>query len=240
MPGELNPLTRGWRHSRSNGVDLWRSDFDEGEWVAACVGVGVEAATRAFAEAEKDGPVDSVLSTGWAGAMSEEFAAGKAYWISGVIDARTGERFIAAGPPNDCWLVTGPKVADAAEKLRLAASYGPRAGLVDMEAAGVARLARMRGIPFYCIKGVSDGVTDNLPDFNNFIAANGRFMLGRFMVFCILRPWRWLALARMGENSRKAAEAMGKLLRDFLQQNQGRCVPAPGSTVDATNRERRP
>ena len=32
------------------------------------------------------------------------------------------------------------------------------AALVDMEAAAVARLAAMRGIPFYCIKGVSDGL----------------------------------------------------------------------------------
>jgi hypothetical protein len=53
MPGELKPLTRGWRHVRSNGVDLWRWRFDGGEWIAACAGAGVEAATRAFAEVER-------------------------------------------------------------------------------------------------------------------------------------------------------------------------------------------
>ena len=36
MPAELKPLTRGWRHVRSNGVDLWRWSFDGGEWIAAC------------------------------------------------------------------------------------------------------------------------------------------------------------------------------------------------------------
>src|SRR5271157_5080417 len=159
MAGELNPLVRGWKHERRSGVDLWRWRFDECEWVATCAGAGVAAATRAFTEAEKDGAVDLVISTGWAGALSEEFEAGKAYSVSGVVDARTGERFQAevsgdgslhshpsdkskdvarVGHP-DSWLVTSPKVADEAEKQRLAGAYG--AGLVDMEAAGVARLA---------------------------------------------------------------------------------------------------
>jgi adenosylhomocysteine nucleosidase len=42
----------------------------------------------------------------------------------------------------------------------LPATY--EAGLVDMEAAGVARLARCAAFPFYCIKGVSDGYSDQL------------------------------------------------------------------------------
>jgi len=46
--------------------------------------------------------------------------------------------------------VTSSRVAGAGEKKRLAATY--EAALVDMEAAGVARLAKMRGIPFYCVK----------------------------------------------------------------------------------------
>jgi len=49
MLGELKPLTRGWQHTYRNGVDLWSWRFDEGEWIAACAGAGVEAATRAFA-----------------------------------------------------------------------------------------------------------------------------------------------------------------------------------------------
>ena len=213
MPGELKPLTRGWRHERSNGVDLWRSG--NGEWIAACAGAGVAAATRAFAEVEKLGPVDKLISIGWAGALREELVLGKAYDVSTVIDARTGERFIAAGPPNDCWLVTSPRVADALEKKRLASTY--EAAIVDMEAAGVARLAHMRGIPFYCIKGISDGYSDQLPDFNRFILPGGQFKLARFVVFVLLRPWYWHALMRMGENSRKAASNIARSLLDFLE-----------------------
>jgi adenosylhomocysteine nucleosidase len=212
MPGELKPLTRGWRHQRLNGADLWCAD--NGEWIAACAGAGVAAATRAFTEVEKLGPITTVISTGWTGALREELAPGQVCHISGVIDARTGERFIDAGPSNNCWLVTSPRVADTTEKQRLASTY--EAALVDMEAAAIARLAKMRGIPFYCIKGISDGYSDQLPDFNSFISPDGQFKLGRFVVFALLRPWYWHALIRMGENSRKAARNIAQSVLDFL------------------------
>ena len=81
-----------------------------------------------------------------------------------------------------------------------------------MEAAAIARLAQMRGIPFYCIKGISDGYSDQLPDFNRFILPDGQFRLAAFIVFAILRPWYWRSLMRMGENSKKAAQAIAELL----------------------------
>ena len=93
MPGELKPLVRGWQHQRSNGIDLWRHKFDQHEWIAACAGAGVDAAMRAFTEAEKYGALDAVISTGWAGALREELATGHAFDVSCVIDARTGERY---------------------------------------------------------------------------------------------------------------------------------------------------
>ena len=216
MPAELKPLVRGWRHERYNGVDLWRWRFDKSELIAACAGAGVEAATRAFAETEKDGPISLAISTGWAGALRADLIRGHAYKVSGVIDVRTGERFQVPEQQEKRWLVTGSKVADRKEKQRLASTYG--ADLVDMEVAGIARLARIRGIPFYCIKGVSDGIRDQLPDFNRFILPNGRFQLGRFVVFCVLRPWYWPSLMWMGENSRKAAQGIRESLLDFLDE----------------------
>jgi adenosylhomocysteine nucleosidase len=266
MAGELKPLVRDWEHERRNSVDLWRRRLGQGWCVAACAGAGLAAAARAFGEAEKDGAVDAVVSIGWAGALSEELRAGQIYQVSGVIDARTGERFRAEGfeaverdgdwlahpsdknkdvarmgqPPGSSaernpgslhrdgrdlghpgvWLVTSPKVADEAEKRRLAAAYGTgvNVGLVDMEAAGVARLAAMRGIPFYCVKGVSDGLHDKLPDFNRFISTGGQFQLVRFVLFVLIRPWHWPGLMRMGENSRKAALGIRELLLENLDR----------------------
>lgn len=220
MTGELKPLVRGWQHERRNGVDLWRwvLHIDEGEdreWVAACAGAGVDRATRAIAEIECDGAIDMLISAGWAGALSDQFAPGKVYRASGVIDARTGESYPAAGWLQECWVVTSPKVADAREKARLASSYG--AGLVDMEAAGVARLAAMRGIPFYCTKGISDGFRDRLPDFNRFISEKGQFQRVRFILYALIRPWQWPSLMRMGENSSKAAQGIKESVLEILR-----------------------
>jgi adenosylhomocysteine nucleosidase len=216
MPGELKPLVRGWRHERRNRVDLWRWSFDEGQWVAACAGAGVNAATRAFAEVERDGPIDVAISAGWAGALREDLAPGQACDVSTVIDARTGQRFIAAGPPDQHCLVTSSRVAGPHEKQRLASTYS--AGLVDMEAAGVARLAQMRGIPFYCVKGISDGLNDQLPDFNRFISTDGQFQMGRLIAFAALRPWYWRPLMRMGENSRQASQSIRESLLENLDR----------------------
>jgi adenosylhomocysteine nucleosidase len=239
MAGELKPLVRGWQHESRNGVDLWRWRYAEGEWIAACAGAGVDRARQAFAEIERDGAIDLAVSVGWAGALSVEFAPGKAYRVCGVIDARTGERFgsedsashpsrknkdaARVGHPDssqvrdpDLWLVTSATVADEAEKQRLVLTY--HAGLVDMEAAEVARLAAMRKIPFHCIKGVSDGFRDKLPDFNRFIAASGKFQLFRFIVFAALRPRYWHPLVRMGENSRRAAQSIAESLLDLLDE----------------------
>jgi adenosylhomocysteine nucleosidase len=216
LAGEMKPLVRGWGHERRNGVDVWRWGFDQGEWVAACAGAGQAAATRAFAEAEKAGPINQVISTGWAGALREDLQTGRAYRVSGVIDARTGERFATSDEGGDCLLVTSPKVADGPEKQRLAAAYS--GALVDMEAAAIARLAHMREIPFYCVKGISDGYNDQLHDFNRFIESDGQFQLSRFVLFSFLRPWYWPALIQMGENSRKAAQSIAESLLELLDE----------------------
>lgn len=212
MSGELKPLVSGWKHESRGGVHLWA--YREGDiYVAACAGAGQAAATRAFAAIEENGTVDLVFSIGWAGALTAGVDPGVAYNAAGVIDALTGERFRCEAGSGDLWVVTSPRVADVSEKRRLASAYG--ASLVDMEAAAVARLAAMRGIPFYCIKGVSDGLTDKLPDFDRFIA-DGQFRTTRFAVYAVLRPWYWPALARMGENSKKASQSISESLHDFL------------------------
>jgi adenosylhomocysteine nucleosidase len=214
MPGELKPLVRAWPHSTRAGIQFWAQRNEEEEWIAACAGAGQDAATRAFAAIEDGGPIDLVFSVGWAGALTSALDSGTAHNVAGVIDVRTGERFNCEAGAGEQWLVTSSKVADEAEKRRLAGAY--QADLVDMEAAAIARLAQMRGIPFYCIKGISDGYTDRLPDFNRFILPNGGFQLARFVLFAVLRPWYWPSLIRMGENSKRAAQGIAVSLLDLL------------------------
>jgi adenosylhomocysteine nucleosidase len=214
MPGELKPLVRGWPHSERAGIRFWAQRTEEEEWIAACAGAGQSAATRAFAAIEAGGPIDLVFSIGWAGALHAEIAPGSAHNVAGVIDVQTGERFHCDAGAGELWLATSPKVAPYTEKRRLTSAYN--AALVDMEAAAIARLAAMRGIPFYAIKGVSDALTDRLPDFNRFLSPSGQIELARFTLFAILRPWYWPSLVRMGENSKRASQSIAESLHDFL------------------------
>jgi adenosylhomocysteine nucleosidase len=216
MPGELRHLVQGWPHSERGKIHFWAQRNEEEEWIAACAGAGLDAATRAFSGIEDGGPIDLVLSIGWAGALTVECAAGEAYNVAGVIDVRTGERFNCEAGAGSYWLATSTRVAGETEKRRLAATYS--AALVDMEAAAIARLAAMRSIPFYCIKGVSDPLNAQLPDFNRFIDAEGQFQTPKFVLFALLRPWIWSALIRMGENSRKASQSIAARLHELLEE----------------------
>jgi adenosylhomocysteine nucleosidase len=221
FPGELKPLVRHWGQEQQGSVDLWRwshvgNDGARGEWVATCAGAGVDAATRAFAAAEQSGHIDTVLSVGWSGALHRVIEPGLAYSVCGVIDARTGEMMPAANWRDDIWVVTSPIVANEREKRRLAATYG--ASLVDMEAAAIARLAQMRNIPFYCVKGVSDALDDDLPDFNRFMGPGGKLDLTRFTLFALARPRYWPSLMRMGENSKKASHGIAGMVLGILDK----------------------
>jgi len=243
FPGELKHLVLHWQHERHGSVDLWHWTHDagtdeQGQWIAACAGAGGEQATRAFAAAEQfarsaqpvqssqnlqlvpigqsalSSPIDLAVSTGWAGALHRVLEPGLVYSVAGVIDARTGEMIPTAELRQDIWLVTSPIVALGPEKDRLAATYN--AGLVDMEASTIARLATMRNIPFYCVKGVSDGLYDNLPDLNRFLTPAGQLDLARLTLFALVRPWYWPSLIRMGENSRKAAGGIAEHVLEVL------------------------
>jgi adenosylhomocysteine nucleosidase len=216
FPGELKPLVRGWPHSTRNGIHFWAQRNEQEEWIAACAGAGQDAATRAFAAIEEGGPIDLVFSIGWAGALRADLAPGTAHNIAGVVDLRTGERFRCEAGAGELWLLCSPRVAGSKIKERLSIDY--YAALVDMESAAIARLAAMRGIPFYCIKGISDGFTDRLPDFNRFLSPQGQVQFARLILFALLRPWYWPALIQMGENSKRASQSIAESLLDFLDE----------------------
>jgi adenosylhomocysteine nucleosidase len=216
MPGELKPLVRHVPRLpvvRGSGISLWEWERGNLEVVAVCAGMGAAAARRAFTAAEHTGSLDEVLSVGWAGALAERAKVGECYIPSEVIDAQTGERFELGADGERC--VTTVRVANSMEKQRLAATYG--AMLVDMEAATVARLAQMRGIPMRCFKAVSDSAEAQLPDLNPFIDHQGKLKMASFLAAVALRPQSWAALLHLGRNSARAAAALAEVVGAYLE-----------------------
>jgi adenosylhomocysteine nucleosidase len=218
LSGELKPLVRGWKASiAQDGTRKWTHGDDTSVWIATCSGMGADAARRAYAEAEADGPLDMVLSVGWAGALIPEIQPGEARVMSHIVDAQTGEQFALTEGGRRLTLVTTARVADEAGKARLRETYRG-AVMVDMEAAAVARMAQMRGIPVGCIKGVSDGVSARLPDLNRFISSRGQLRLAPFLAHLALRPKYWRSIMQLGRNSSKAAQAMCNLILEFMEE----------------------
>jgi len=219
LPGELKPLVKGWRRMATNdsGTKKWMLSRDTDTWIAVCAGMGAEAALRAFATAVSDGPVDMLLSVGWAGSLHSEVHPATVQVPTVVIDAQTGEQFSLTEGKRKWRLVTAARVADGGEKARLAATY-PGAVLVDMEAATVARLADMHRIPMLCIKGVSDAADATLPDLNPFIDQRGQMEMVRFLAYIAVRPRFWPSLMHLGKNSARAADAMRDLILQFMKE----------------------
>jgi len=218
LPGELKPLVANWQRVRtgSRGTSKWVVTQGDDTWIAVCAGMGADAVRRAYAAAGSDGPVDMLLSVGWAGALAAEIQPSAVYVATEIIDAQTGEHFRFSAE-RQLRLVTTARVADAVEKERLAATY-PGAALVDMEAAMVARLAAMQGIPMLCIKGVSDEAGAELPDLNPFIDHAGQMRMLPFLAHIALRPRVWPSLVQLGRNSARAADAMRDLIVEFMKE----------------------
>lgn len=216
LPGELKPLVRGRQKmpvARGSGIAMWEWEVNGNQVVAVCAGMGAAAARRAFTAAEFSGSLDAVASVGWAGALSELVKPGECYVVSEIVDSLTGERFSLASRGER--LVTTGHVADAAEKHRLASTYGAK--LVDMEAAAVARLAQMRGIPMRSFKAISDALGANLPDLNPYIDVDGKMRMAAFLGHIAVRPEYWAALAQLGRNSSVAATTLAEVTSAFLQ-----------------------
>ncbi len=164
--------------------------------------------------AEKDGPLACATMGRLAGsALCQSLSPHScAYLASGVIDMLTGERFPATDAPNGPLLVTSPQVAGADEKIDslLPTALASGRWWIWKQQPLRASLPCATSLS-RCIKGVSDGFTEDPPDFNPFISPDGDFQNWPVAVCVLFRPWYWPALIRMGENSNKASQAIRDL-----------------------------
>ncbi len=196
---------------RSEGVQLYRLPGA----VVAVAGMGGSRVSLAFEAALREGGITTVVSAGLAGACSPALREGSVAEASVVADARTGERFATEAAGAGPVLVTTAAIAGVQEKARLAAAYG--AGMVDMEAATVARLAAAHGLRFRAIKGISDAHDFELASLARFGGgARGQFRTGAFALHTALRPHHWSRAAALGRASNRALAALHLRLRELI------------------------
>ncbi len=185
-------------------------------------GPGLKLAGEAACEALKRRPSFSrILSVGLCGALHPDYKVGDVFAASEVVD-EAGGRFPAAPPRasrpfHQGVLVSIDRVAQTAtEKQQLRRRY--LADAVEMEAAAVAARARRAGLPFHCVRVVSDAAAEDFRiDLNAARSPDGRFCFKKVVLSALKKPWvSFPELLRLVRVSRRAAGRLG----DFLAECQ--------------------
>jgi adenosylhomocysteine nucleosidase len=103
-------------------------------------------------------------------------------------------------------------IARTAQEKRVLRASGACA--VEMEAAGVARQARARGLSFYCIRVVTDLAEETLQnDFNRALRPDGHFATISILASALRRPLvRLPELVRLRGRCVTASHALGSFL----------------------------
>jgi adenosylhomocysteine nucleosidase len=190
-----------------------RTGASNGQWILVANGPGPKLAGAAVNDRlreqgfEKQRRVEGIVSTGFCGALDPGLNVGDIV-VSG--DGVASPRSFVRGE-----ILSLDRVAvTAAEKRDLRERTGAIA--IEMESAAVAAKAREWGVPFRCIKAVSDTAAEDMPlDFNLYRDSAGRFSRSRIALAAMRRPFTAIpALLRLDRNCRRAAEKLGEFFAD--------------------------
>jgi adenosylhomocysteine nucleosidase len=225
LPREIASIVkhREWRADRSllgRNIHL----FEHADAIIACAGMGANRASLALEAALALGPASELVSVGWAGACTSRLTVGDVVYANIVIDTKTGERFFTVREQQNSKgqeiLVTVAAPASVQEKQRLAMSYS--ASAVDMEAAAIARIARVRDLPFNAIKAVSDAHDFDLPGMDRFTTSDGYFREGAFAMHLALHPSLWKPVAALAKGSKLASGNLQTAIGEHISQSRER------------------
>jgi adenosylhomocysteine nucleosidase len=177
-------------------------------------GAGPKRAAAAVDAARKIFQADAVVSTGFCGALDPLLGIGQVVCGTGVA---VGKQRFPATTVTGCYaglICSIDHVAQTAEEKRRLRDSGGAA--VEMEAAGVATRTQAHGLPFYCVRTVTDLAGETMAnDFNSALRPDGHFA-----TMCILRGVLRHPLARVPELFRfrarcaRAARTLGEFFAD--------------------------
>jgi adenosylhomocysteine nucleosidase len=214
----------------------WPIDYaEEGIWegqraILVANGAGpklaseaVEVARRAIMLSDLSASrLDAVVSVGVCGGLNPDRKPNDIIVATTVLAPETNNSFAChlPGPRERAGVITGTVVSID----HVAITPGEKTGLrelgadaVEMEAAGVAAKALHLGVPFLCIKAVSDSFDETMPlDMNRMRTPEGRFARGKIGNYAVTHPQILPGLLRLKRRADDAAAALG----DFLASCQ--------------------
>jgi adenosylhomocysteine nucleosidase len=162
---------------------------------------------------------DALVSTGYCGALDPGLRVGEVFVATDVDAPEMGLRLEARQP--ECGrphatgrLVSVDHVAQTVEEKKRLRDSGALA--VEMEAAAVGLRARAWGVPFYCVRSVTDLAEESFQlDLNAARGEDGRFSTVRIMEAAVRRPRQVVPeLCTLYKRSRLASRELGEFLAD--------------------------
>jgi adenosylhomocysteine nucleosidase len=217
MERELTPLVRGWKRATLSSSERTFSLFESNDVLAVIAGIGCRNAELAARAVVQQYRPSLLISAGLAGALIRSLKVGSVFTPSVVVDATDGAEYRCVADGNHVSggiLVSSAEIAGAEAKKELVTRF--HGLVVDMEAAGVAKVAQQEQIGFRCVKAISDEADFAMPPMARFIATDGTFQSGRFAAWAALRPWQWARITALARNSRRATAALCDRLRSDL------------------------
>jgi len=222
-PRECAGLVSHWQDVRAVSLPvMWaRTGRSKGgEVMAIANGAG---ANRAFAAVLVAPKPSAVCNIGFCGALDEAMSVGDIVVADKVSDEIREYETLVPGATKAFRpgaVVSIQRIAQtAAEKRNLRATG---ASIVEMEAAGVARAAEDLGLPFYCIRAVSDLAGEDFEnDFNAALTPDGRFSTLRLIAGALGSPRkRFRELLRLQRRTAVASKNLGDFLVDCTFQSR--------------------
>jgi nucleoside phosphorylase len=162
---------------------------------------------------------EAILSTGFCGALDPALGAGEVL-VASRVEAPGGTLSVPARAP-ECErphasgrLFSVDRVVQTVQEKRRLRALG--ASAVEMEALAVGRRAAQWGVPFYCVRCVTDLAEEGFRlDFNDARAEDGRLLTSRIVWAAARRPAALVPeLYQLYWRCRLAARTLGDFLAD--------------------------
>lgn len=182
-------------------------------------GAGPNRAAEAVEAAHSQIPaaLEAVVSTGFCGALDPQLKIGDIFVATNIQVAGELQPISTPQcnrPHHTGTLVSIDRVAQTTEEKRDLCSAGARA--VEMEAAGVLSRVREWGMPFYCVRSVTDMAHESFHiDFNAVRTPDGRFSTSRILAAAIANPITIAPeLIELRRRCATAAQSLGEFIAD--------------------------
>ncbi len=225
---ELHPLVDEWNSNElHSGGNTFRC-YHAGGLMALAGGIGAKRAELAARAVMENYHPQMLVSAGLAGALIRSLKVASIVTPNVIVDAATGTEYrctLGGEMVGGGVLVTSGEIAGAGVKAALVERF--HGLIVDMEAAGVARVAQQFNVGFRCVKAISDELDFVMPPLGRFVDEQGSFQTGKFAGWVALRPQHWANIIRLGRNSGRATRA----LSDWLKKNLSRNFPGAVVTL---------